>query len=356
MHATLPETPLDLIGDIHGEHDALRALLLALEYDDEGRHPQGRRLVFVGDLCDRGPDSPGVVARVRRLVQSGRAQAILGNHELNLLRAERKVGNDWFWSENAHHDNRFTPFAWADAAQREDMLAFFESLPLTLARDDLRVVHAAWHTPSVERLSAIGRAEPLGRLFDRLDIDVNAAMDADGSRARSRGEKSQWRHLFADPGVRMPMLRAVGESEARRQTGNPIRVLTSGVERCADEPFFASGQWRFAERVAWWDDYQDDTPVVVGHYWRQFLPLDRAELGKGDADLFDRVAPTAWHGRRGNVFCIDYSVGGRYQERSAGKIPGERTRLGALRWPERELVLDTGERMPTTGFARNPGG
>ena len=83
------------------------------------------------------------------------------------------------------------------------------------------------------------------------------------------------------------------------------------------------------------------------------MPLDRAQLGKGDPDLFEGIDPTAWLGPRGNVFCVDFSVGGRYQERRAGESPGARTRLAALRWPERQLVLDTGECLPTRGFGLN---
>ena len=54
----LPEGPLDIVGDIHGEIAALEQLLAHLGYDGQGNHPEGRRLVFVGDFCDRGPDSP----------------------------------------------------------------------------------------------------------------------------------------------------------------------------------------------------------------------------------------------------------------------------------------------------------
>lgn len=109
MIQTLPNGPVDIVGDVHGELDALRALMTAAGYDDRGRHPEGRRLVFLGDLVDRGPDSPGVVCLVRGMVEQGRALAILGNHELNLLRGERKAGNDWFWCEHGHHDQRYQP-------------------------------------------------------------------------------------------------------------------------------------------------------------------------------------------------------------------------------------------------------
>jgi predicted MPP superfamily phosphohydrolase len=155
MHADLPGTPLDIVGDVHGEHDALCALLRTLGYDDAGHHPHGRSLVFVGDLCDGGPDSPGVVTRVRSLVESGRAVALLGNHELNLLRGQHRHGNDWFWSDDPRRDVKFMPYvALKNDVQRAEMLAFFERLPLAASRADLRVVHAAWHAPSLQRMRA----------------------------------------------------------------------------------------------------------------------------------------------------------------------------------------------------------
>jgi hypothetical protein len=49
--------PVDIIGDVHGEIDALRSLMRHLGYKDDGFHPENRRLVFVGDLTDRGPTS-----------------------------------------------------------------------------------------------------------------------------------------------------------------------------------------------------------------------------------------------------------------------------------------------------------
>ena len=61
--APLPPGPVDIVGDVHGELGALDALLDRLGYV-RGRHPEGRRLVFVGDLIDRGPDSAGVLERV----------------------------------------------------------------------------------------------------------------------------------------------------------------------------------------------------------------------------------------------------------------------------------------------------
>nr|WP_202507789.1 polynucleotide kinase-phosphatase [Amycolatopsis rubida] len=89
--------PFDIVGDIHGCRVELEALLAELGYaverDDEGRaagarHPE-RRAVFVGDLVDRGPDTPGVLRLVMGMVRAGNAFCVTGNHEHKLLRALR---------------------------------------------------------------------------------------------------------------------------------------------------------------------------------------------------------------------------------------------------------------------------
>lgn len=72
--------PFDIIGDVHGCSAELEALLAKLGYAD-GAHPEGRTAVFVGDLVDRGPDSPGVLRRVMSMVKSGNALCVPGNHE-----------------------------------------------------------------------------------------------------------------------------------------------------------------------------------------------------------------------------------------------------------------------------------
>ena len=90
--------PFDVIGDVHGCLPELLLLLDKLGYqvtsDDAGRpvnaaHPAGRRVIFLGDLVDRGPDSPGVLRLAMGMVAAGTALAVPGNHEEKLLRALR---------------------------------------------------------------------------------------------------------------------------------------------------------------------------------------------------------------------------------------------------------------------------
>ena len=86
--------PFDIIGDVHGCFDELVALLgeLGYEVDVDGAsalHPYGRRVVFVGDLVDRGPNTPGVLRLAMGMTAAGTAIVVPGNHENKLLRALR---------------------------------------------------------------------------------------------------------------------------------------------------------------------------------------------------------------------------------------------------------------------------
>lgn len=84
--------PFDIIGDVHGCRSELETLLRALGWEiapggTGATHPEGRTAVFVGDLVDRGPDSPGVLRLVMGMVAAGTALCVSGNHEQKLARA-----------------------------------------------------------------------------------------------------------------------------------------------------------------------------------------------------------------------------------------------------------------------------
>lgn len=90
--------PFDAIGDVHGCLGELETLLGRLGYDlvrdgdgraVDARHPEGRRVIFLGDLVDRGPDVVGVLRLAMGMVSSGHALAVPGNHEAKLVRALR---------------------------------------------------------------------------------------------------------------------------------------------------------------------------------------------------------------------------------------------------------------------------
>jgi protein phosphatase len=82
--------PFDIVGDVHGCYDELCELLVKLGYDlTEPQRvvpPPGRKLVFLGDLVDRGPKVLEVLGLVRSMVARGTALCVPGNHDVKLLR------------------------------------------------------------------------------------------------------------------------------------------------------------------------------------------------------------------------------------------------------------------------------
>ncbi|WP_460113722.1 polynucleotide kinase-phosphatase [Streptomyces platensis] len=125
--------PFDIIGDIHGCRSELEALLGRLGYglvrDGLGRavdaaHPEGRTAVFVGDLVDRGPDSPGVLRLVMGMVAAGHALCVPGNHENKLGRylKGRKVQHTHGLAETIEQ------LAKEDAAFRDEVGTFLHGL------------------------------------------------------------------------------------------------------------------------------------------------------------------------------------------------------------------------------------
>ncbi|MFZ2998759.1 MAG: metallophosphoesterase [Undibacterium umbellatum] len=344
----LPSGPLDIIGDVHGEYEALCNLLQHLGYDAEGNHQDGRTLVFVGDFCDRGPDSPAVLALVERLVRSSKARAVLGNHEMNLLRGSAKDGSGWFFDERQAWDvPKYAPFQRLAAEKKEELIAFLLSLPIGLEREDLRVVHAAWVE---EHIQAI-RPLPVGSVIEH-DNQWNEAthMRAVELKAAMREELAKHPPGLEDPHHQPPFMSAHASHDAMMQMHNPLRVLTSGVEREWHTSFYSGGKWRFVGRMPWWNEYDAHIPVVVGHYWRRYDSFDRSQVGKGDADLFEDTKPWSWHGKHGNVYCVDFSVGGRWAARKNPQFPVSNYKLAALRWPERSLQFDDGHMVLTDSF------
>jgi hypothetical protein len=347
----LPAGPLDVIGDVHGELEALLALLGRLGCDPD-RMIAERPLVFVGDLVDRGPDSLGVLELVRELMEAGLASAVLGNHELNLLLGERKDGNGWFWGDP--EDGFWVPrigepalrVAYgaraADDRDRERVVEFLERLPLGMEREDLRVVHACWDEPLFDGFR--GRNESAARLSGEFEHLVREDLERRGIRAAAARERAEWDELKRPDARPHTRLEAVAEEDLAEQLGNPVKLVLSGREENAPEPFYAGGKWRFVRRERWWEGYAG-TPVLCGHYWRdrerRFAGVEPAEGApmSGD-DVFAGVEPFEWLGSRRRVFCVDYSVGRRCTERARGVRDTFHNGLAAMRWPESVLVFD----------------
>jgi len=349
----LPENiPLDIVGDVHGEIGALNRLLASMGYGPDGSHPQGRKLVFLGDLVDRGPDSPTVLERVISMVRAGHAWCVMGNHEMNILRNERKDGNDWIMAPDKVPSGSMHT---ANMEERHRYQAFIASLPLALERSDLRIVHACWHDASI---AALRQCEPpVAGLYKRYEENTRKKFADQGLAAAHAEQLAQFKVQLLDRSWEPAFLEAVAATEAGYQMDNPLRVITSGVEEPiqgvrrgwydgelppAMAPFWAGGKWRMVTRVKWWERYTDAVPVIMGHYWRRFSDAHTVMPDKFGPDLFAGIEPHHWMGPNRNIYCVDFSVGLRATARDSG-TPEAAGQLAALRVPEWRVMHDGGD-------------
>ncbi len=173
--------PFDIVGDVHGCLDELVALLERLGFPLSpstaaghpviGRHPDGRHLIFVGDLPDRGPRSADVILCVAQAIDAGIASCVCGNHDDKVRRW--LAGHDVKMSHGL--DATRASFARLKAKARTDALTFLQNLPTHLVFDAGRLVIA--HAGIREDL--IGTQSKTERRFC-LFGDVSGEKDAYG--------------------------------------------------------------------------------------------------------------------------------------------------------------------------------
>ena len=141
------EIALDVIGDVHGLLEPLLQLLGKLGYtlDERGVlvHPQGRKLLFVGDFVDRGPHSLEVLELIRKAVQLGGHYAVRGNHENKvlaflLMQQAGKVNSSWS-AANARTGLELLRLA---PEKRQKLETFLRELPGYYFQGDAFFAHA----------------------------------------------------------------------------------------------------------------------------------------------------------------------------------------------------------------------
>ncbi|SJN14990.1 Diadenosine tetraphosphatase and related serine/threonine protein phosphatases [Halomonas citrativorans] len=167
----------DLIGDVHGCGATLITLLETLGYREQRgvyRHPQ-RKVIFLGDLIDRGPRIRLAVTVARRMVEEGEAYIVMGNHEHSALAYMHPAppGSHKRWlREHTPRHNRIMENTLAQyqdyTNEWDDTLAWFKTLPLFLEIDGIRVVHACWDDGLIEQLK---KRLPDGRMDTRFLIE-----------------------------------------------------------------------------------------------------------------------------------------------------------------------------------------
>jgi hypothetical protein len=156
----------DIIGDVHGNADALKVLLLKLGYrksDGYYSHPE-RKAVFTGDFVNRGRK---VRQTLRRMVDNKAAFAVMGNHEYNLICYHTKaLGSGYLRKHNSGNRSLFyyTTKSFIDHPKEwKENLEWIKKLPLFLEFEHFRVVHACWDNRIIK---FVKRNLPGGRMTE----------------------------------------------------------------------------------------------------------------------------------------------------------------------------------------------
>ncbi len=298
----------DIIGDVHGCANTLKALLSKMGYKKDGDcyFHQDRQAVFVGDIVDRGPRIREALHVVKNMVDAGTAVCVLGNHEYNALgyvtptpESENSGDIKYVRSHNARHNRLIAETLSQFASYPEEwrmFLDWFRTLPVFLEIESFRVVHACWDENLIrefqrkkkpmfldkhfiQRSSAKTTLE--GRFMDRLTRGTDLALP------KGRAMKSK-------DGYQRSLFRTKFWSE------NPVTFEDVAFQPDPLPEDVAAYKLSPKDRQSLIYYDVDQPPVFFGHYWLQGKPKPL----------------------RKNIVCLDYSAV-KYGRLAAYRYDGE---------------------------------
>jgi hypothetical protein len=295
----------DIIGDIHGCHLTLEALLGDLGYHKSGNIDQhsDRKMIFLGDFIDRGPGQREVLDIVRPMIESGLALSVMGNHEFNAIAYATTGPDERYLREHSEKNLRqhraFLNAYEDDPAGYQSTIEWFKTLPLWLDLGELRIVHACWDTNLISKIEQEYDSD--GRMSDQLLVDAS--------------NPDHWAYDALETLLKGKEIPLPGDSQFKDKDGNVRRQIrvrwwdqeaktyqsafmgpASATTHIPDDPIEGDHMIEYGHTLP---------PVFLGHYWME-----------GEAKSL-----------ASNIACLDYSVA-----KPGGK-------LVAYRW-EGESVID----------------
>lgn len=276
---------IDLIGDIHGYANKLEQLLLQLGYskqNDVYAHPN-RKVLFLGDYIDRGPQIRETLQIVKSMVDHGHAIALMGNHEYNALCFHFQE------TEGGHlrkHDIKNIVQHYETLLQfqnkqeeYEAYLDWFKTLPLFYESQNFRAVHACWDDDSITYLRTV---LPNNCLSDEL--------------------------IYESVKNHTPLNHAVEQTLKGKEMHMP-----SGLSF-----FDKDGNERTAYRMKWWEDPSQHNYHSISVEGIVELPSTPLPLARQLQHFYGPEEKMVFFGHywlqgdlifyRDNVACLDYSV------------------------------------------------
>ena len=274
----------DLIGDIHGHCATLIKLLTKLGYREQDgiwQHDT-RKIIFVGNYIDRGPQIKETLDLVKGMADAGHAIALMGNHEYNAVAYATEDGRgDHLRSHNAAHNKQHSATLQQFAgypAEWQAYLEWFQRLPLFIDLGNLRAVHACWDEEHIRWLKE----------HDHYTLSSSLLKEAHrrGSKANRVIEET-----LKGKELNIPAEFVWYDKDGHARTANRIKWWVQNSGAHYGELLFSCPPEMTDEAVPenlHINIYPADAPpVFIGHYW------------------LDEIEPAL---QSSNVVCLDYSV------------------------------------------------
>lgn len=285
MSDTIP-IMFDLIGDIHGHADRLKKLLNALGYSvKQGSYCHSeRKIIFIGDYIDRGPQIRETLEIVKSMTESNNAIALMGNHEYNALcfHMHQTEGGHVRKHEIKNIIQHYETLKQFQNRQEEynQYIEWFKTLPLYYEHEKFRAVHACWDVHNIALLQNTLVNNCLNDALIPTSVVLNTAFnDAIDQTLKGKELNIPDGSYFIDKdGTKRKAIRTKWWENPAQHTYKSISV--EPIENLPEVPVQVV-------RSNGFDFYQEDQkPVFFGHYWL-----------KGNPSVFKK-----------NICCLDYSV------------------------------------------------
>jgi len=154
VHNRIPsEINIDVIGDVHGMYDELVEFIAESDYyieDNIIKHPDNRKILFLGDIVDRGPKSVEMLRLVAHSVLSGGHYAIRGNHDFKIWKYFDRLHNDApLLSLSLANAETVSAMMLLKAKERDFLLTYLRTQPFYYTYEGFAFTHAdtSYFTP-----------------------------------------------------------------------------------------------------------------------------------------------------------------------------------------------------------------
>ena len=314
--------PYDIIGDIHGQAEALVALLGKLGYEESHGSAKGlsmsqlrhsawrhseRQVIFVGDFVDVGPEQVNAVSIARAMVDAGSALAVMGNHELNAiawyLPDPQSNDGDYLrshfseqWGAKNRHQHAAFLSEVEDKPVHGEIIDWFLTLPLWLDLPELRIVHACWHSQSIKYLRP--KLLPGSRLSKEIMVDVTSEptladeQDVSAPTMFTAVEMlTKGLELALPDGLTFPDKYGIQRSRVRARWWDREALSFQQAALLEDELRAGLPAIPLSQHAPVYDPA--DKPVFIGHYWLTGQP----------SPLSDKVVCVDYSAAKGGPLC-----------------------------------------------------